>query len=70
MTREEIMQIIEDENIHFFRLQFVDILGFMKNVALPKSQIGKALDGNIMFDGSSIEGFVRIDESDMYIKPD
>jgi glutamine synthetase len=70
MTREEIMQIIEDENIHFFRLQFVDIFGFMKNVALPKSQIGKALDGNIMFDGSSIDGFVRINESDMYLKPD
>ena len=70
MTREEIMQIIEDENIHFFRLQFVDIFGFMKNVAMPKSQIGKALDGNIMFDGSSIDGFVRINESDMYLKPD
>ncbi len=70
MTREEIMKIIEEENIKFFRLQFVDILGFMKNVALPKSQIGKALDGNIMFDGSSIDGFVRIEESDMYLKPD
>ena len=70
MTRDEILQIIEDENIHFFRLQFVDIFGFMKNVALPKSQIGKALDGNIMFDGSSIDGFVRINESDMYLKPD
>ena len=70
MTREEIMQIIEDENIQFFRLQFVDILGFMKNVAIPKSQIGKALDGNMMFDGSSIDGFVRINESDMYLKPD
>ena len=70
MTREEIMQIIEDENVQFFRLQFVDIFGFMKNVALPKSQIEKALDGNIMFDGSSIDGFVRINESDMYLKPD
>ena len=70
MTREEIMKIIEEENIKFFRLQFVDILGFMKNVALPKSQIGKALDGDIMFDGSSIDGFVRIEESDMYLKPD
>ena len=58
MTREEIMQIIEDENIQYFRLQFVDVLGFMKNVALPKSQVEKALDGNIMFDGSSIDGFV------------
>ncbi|MGW8195029.1 MAG: glutamine synthetase beta-grasp domain-containing protein, partial [Desulforhopalus sp.] len=70
MTREEIMQIIEDENIQFFRLQFVDIFGFMKNVALPKSQVEKALDGDIMFDGSSIDGFVRINESDMYLKPD
>lgn len=64
------MQIIEDQNIQFFRLQFVDIFGFMKNVAIPKSQIEKALDGKIMFDGSSIDGFVRINESDMYLKPD
>ena len=70
MTREQIMKIIEEENIQFFRLQFVDIFGFMKNVAIPKSQIGKALDGDMMFDGSSIDGFVRIDESDMYLKPD
>ena len=70
MTREEIMQIIEEEKIHFFRLQFVDILGTMKNVAIPMSQIGKALDGSMMFDGSSIDGFVRINESDMYLKPD
>lgn len=70
MTREQIMKIIEEENIQFFRLQFADIFGFMKNVAIPKSQIGKALDGDMMFDGSSIDGFVRIDESDMYLKPD
>ncbi len=70
MTREEILKIVEEENIQFFRLQFVDILGFMKNVAIPKSQIGKALDGQMMFDGSSIDGFVRINESDMYLKPD
>ena len=70
MTRNEIMQIIDKENIHFFRLQFVDILGFMKNVAIPRSQIEKALDGEMMFDGSSIDGFVRINESDMYLKPD
>lgn len=70
MTREEILKIVEDENIGYFRLQFVDILGHMKNVALPKSQIGKALDGQMMFDGSSIDGFVRINESDMYLKPD
>lgn len=70
MTREEIMKIIEEENVNFFRLQFVDIFGYMKNIAIPRSQIEKALDGQIMFDGSSIDGFVRINESDMYLKPD
>jgi glutamine synthetase len=70
MTRAEIMKIIEEKNIRYFRLQFVDIFGLMKNVALPLSQIEKALDGNIMFDGSSIDGFARINESDMYLKPD
>ncbi len=70
MTRDEIMKIIEKENVNFFRLQFVDIFGFMKNVAIPRSQIDKALDGMMMFDGSSIDGFVRINESDMYLKPD
>jgi glutamine synthetase len=70
MTREEIMKIIEEQNVHFFRLQFVDIFGFMKNIAIPLSQIEKALDGQMMFDGSSIDGFVRINESDMYLKPD
>ncbi len=70
MTRDEILKIIEEEKIHFFRLQFVDILGHMKNVAIPRSQIEKALDGQIMFDGSSIDGFVSINESDMYLKPD
>lgn len=70
MTRDEILKIIEEKNVNFFRLQFVDIFGYLKNIAIPKSQIGKALDGMIMFDGSSIEGFVRIHESDMYLKPD
>ncbi|RMG86674.1 MAG: type I glutamate--ammonia ligase [Candidatus Dadabacteria bacterium] len=70
MTKKEILEIVERENIHFFRLQFVDIFGFMKNVAIPRSQIEKALDGKMMFDGSSIDGFVRINESDMYLKPD
>jgi glutamine synthetase len=70
MTRAEIMKIIKEQNVHFFRLQFVDIFGFMKNIALPLSQIEKALDGKMMFDGSSIDGFVRINESDMYLKPD
>ena len=70
MTRQEIMKTIQEKNVNFFRLQFVDIFGFMKNVAIPLSQIEKALDGQMMFDGSSIDGFVRINESDMYLKPD
>jgi len=70
MNRDQIMKTIEEHNVNFFRLQFVDIFGFMKNVAIPRSQIEKALDGKMMFDGSSIEGFVRINESDMYLKPD
>jgi glutamine synthetase len=64
------MTIIKEKNVNFFRMQFVDIFGMMKNIAIPRSQIEKALDGQIMFDGSSIEGFVRINESDMYLKPD
>ncbi|MGE4560936.1 MAG: type I glutamate--ammonia ligase [Desulfobulbus sp.] len=70
MTRDEILKIIKEKNVNFFRMQFVDIFGMMKNIAIPRSQIEKALDGKIMFDGSSIEGFVRINESDMYLKPD
>ena len=54
----------------FIRLQFTDILGTIKNVEIPISQLEKALDNKMMFDGSSIEGFVRIEESDMYLYPD
>ncbi len=54
----------------FLRLQFTDILGINKNVEVPRSQFDKALDGEIMFDGSSIEGFTRIEESDMLLVPD
>jgi len=70
MTKDDIMKIIKEENVNFFRIQFCDINGFMKNVAIPRSQIDKALDGKIMFDGSSIDGFARIQESDMYLTPD
>src|SRR3954470_24428526 len=58
------------EKVKFMRLQFTDILGVIKNVEVPDKQFEEALDGRIMFDGSSIEGFVRIEESDMYLKPD
>src|SRR4029450_4683880 len=57
-------------NVKFMRLQFTDILGVIKNVEIPDRQFAAALDGAIMFDGSSIEGFVRIEESDMYLRPD
>src|SRR5713101_6122546 len=69
-TRARILQRIEREKVKFMRLQFTDILGAIKNVEIPDRQFEEALDGHIMFDGSSIEGFVRIEESDMYLKPD
>ncbi|HAA38229.1 MAG TPA: type I glutamate--ammonia ligase [Firmicutes bacterium] len=69
-TREEIVQLVKELNIKFIRLQFVDVFGISKNVAIPVEQLDKALDGELMFDGSSIEGFVRIEESDMYLRPD
>lgn len=69
-SREDIIRIAEEENVKFIRLQFTDILGTIKNVEIPVNQLGKALDNKMMFDGSSIEGFVRIEESDMYLYPD
>ncbi|GER67871.1 glutamine synthetase [Weizmannia acidilactici] len=69
-TREEILKDAKEQNVKFIRLQFTDILGTIKNVEIPLSQLEKALDNKIMFDGSSIEGFVRIEESDMYLYPD
>ena len=70
MTIKEVLKIIEEEHVRFIRLQFTDILGTIKNVEIPLSQLDKALDNKMMFDGSSIEGFVRIEESDMYLHPD
>lgn len=69
-TREDITRLAKEENVKYIRLQFTDILGTIKNVEIPVSQLGKALDNKMMFDGSSIEGFVRIEESDMYLYPD
>ncbi|WP_218142316.1 type I glutamate--ammonia ligase [Alkalibacterium putridalgicola] len=70
ITREKIVDDVKKENVRFLRLMFTDILGIIKNVEVPVSQLEKVLDGKMMFDGSSIEGFVRIHESDMYLKPD
>jgi len=70
MTREEILKICKDEDVRFLRLQFSDIFGVNKNVEIPSSQFEKALDGEVMFDGSSIDGFSRIEESDQLLAPD
>ena len=70
MTKEEILKIVEDEEVEFIRLQFTDLNGRFKNIAVTASQAERALDNNCMFDGSSVEGFVRVEESDMYLHPD
>jgi len=70
MTKEMILNKAKELNIKFIRLRFTDILGMPKNVEIPVREFEKALDGKIMFDGSSIQGFVRIEESDMHLKPD
>jgi glutamine synthetase len=70
LDKEKILKLCKDEKIRFLRLQFTDILGINKNVEVPESQFDKALSGEVMFDGSSIQGFVRIEESDMLLVPD
>lgn len=70
VNAEDIKRIIEEENVRFLRLMFTDIMGTIKNVEVPVSQVDKVLGNKMMFDGSSIEGFVRIEESDMYLYPD
>lgn len=69
-AKEELIRKVEEMDIEFIHLQFTDIMGIMKNVSITAEQLEKALDDKIMFDGSSIDGFVRIEESDMYLKPD
>ncbi len=70
LLKEDILRLAAEEDVKFIRLQFTDIFGTLKNIAIPVEQLGKALNNEMMFDGSSIEGFVRIDESDMYLFPD
>jgi glutamine synthetase len=69
-SKEDILELARSMNVRFLRLQFTDILGVNKNVEVPASQFAKALGGDMMFDGSSIEGFVRVEESDMLLAPD
>ena len=69
-NKDDIFRMVEEEDVEFIRLQFTDIFGTLKNIAITSSQLEKALDNKCMFDGSSVEGFVRIEESDMYLYPD
>lgn len=69
-TREDILRMVEEEDVGFIRLQFTDIFGMMKNIAVTAHQLERALDNQVIFDGSSIEGFARIEDSDMYLYPD
>lgn len=69
-SKLDIMRLVEDEDVEFIRLQFTDILGNLKNIAITSSQLERALDNKCMFDGSSIEGFVGIEDSDMFLYPD
>lgn len=69
-SKEDILKMADKEDVRFIRLQFTDLLGIIKNVEIPVDQLTKALDNEMMFDGSSIEGFVRIEESDMRLYPD
>lgn len=69
-TKQDIIRLVEEEDVRFIRLQFTDIFGMLKNIAITSSQLIMALDNQCMFDGSSIEGFVRIEESDMFLYPD
>ncbi|MBF7126691.1 type I glutamate--ammonia ligase [Pediococcus pentosaceus] len=69
-SQADIRQMAKDENVRFLRLIFTDLFGIIKNVEVPISQLDKLLDNKLMFDGSSIDGFVRIEESDMYLYPD
>lgn len=69
-SRQDIIEMIEEEDVEFIRLQFTDIFGAIKNVAITVSQLEKVLDGKCTFDGSGIDGYFRLEETDMYLKPD
>lgn len=70
MKKEDIFRIVEEEDVEFIRLQFTDMFGSLKNIAITVSQLEKALSNKFIFDGSSIDGFVKVEESDMYLHPD
>ncbi len=69
-TKEDVLRIVEEEDVEFIRLQFTDMFGNLKNIAVTANQLEKALDNKCMFDGSAIDGFVAVEESDMCLHPD
>ncbi|QST02306.1 glutamine synthetase beta-grasp domain-containing protein (plasmid) [Pontibacillus sp. ALD_SL1] len=68
--KEKVLEAVKDGWVEFIRLQFTDLYGNLKNIEVPVNQIQKVLDNEIMFDGSSIDGFTSIDCSDLYLVPD
>ncbi len=70
MTKEDVFRYVEENDIKFIKIWFTDILGFLKGFTIPKEELPKAFEEGIGFDGSSVEGFTRIDESDMIAIPD
>lgn len=70
LTKQDILRLVQEEDVEFIRLQFTDMFGTLKNMAITSSQLEKALNNGCMFDGSSIQGFVGIEESDLYLYPD
>ena len=69
-TKKELLTLMKEQGVRFLRMQFTDIMGVIKNVEIPDVQFEKALNNEILFDGSSIDGFSRIEESDMLLYPD
>lgn len=70
LSKEDVLRIAHERGVELIHLQFSDIFGIMKNVTIPIEELERALNNELMFDGSSIDGFVRIEESDMYLRPD
>ena len=69
-TKEDICRMIEEEDVEFIRLQFTDMFGTLKNVAVTTSQLDRVLNNEIMFDGASIAGFAKVEQSDLFLYPD
>jgi len=69
-TKDDVIRMVQEEDVEFIRLQFTDIFGHLKNVAVTTSHLERALNNRVLFDGSAIEGFVSAEESDMYLYPD